>query len=468
MASVFRPLVSCPGVAGLVVTTSPRAAQLSNKPRVPRAILGFASEAVHQRSISTLARHSLPCRRYRSPQPGQASSNVQLYSIASSCGAGGSAQLACKSTLGAASADAAHVDLTIDTGNQYKGTRATSATKTSPLAAAGKSDLEEEDAEDTVSWKECEVTPKSFVSAVGELCKVKLSGLVVASGVVGFAMAPDAGFTLANIAAFTGMTTGTALCVFSANSFNQWLEVPFDAQMKRTRNRPLVRGALRPIHAVGMASAFGIGGASILYATTNPLTTLLGVGNIVLYAGVYTYMKRQSIWNTWAGSVVGAIPPMMGWTAVTGSMDPGGWLLAATLFAWQFPHFNALSWNLRGDYSRAGYRMMSVVDSKLCKRVALRYSAAMIPIAIAFPYFDLTSWWLAIDATALNGFLTYRAWKFYKDDEQGSEQSARRLFFDTLWHLPAIMLLYYLHKRREGNGPWYPMDWRTKAQNNPA
>jgi protoheme IX farnesyltransferase len=275
-------------------------------------------------------------------------------------------------------------------------------------------------------------------------------------------MAPgDMVMSLDNVLCFNGMMIGTALCVFSANSFNQWLEVPFDAQMKRTCNRPLVRGAIRPVHALGMACAFGVTGTATLLAFTNPLTALLGFGNIALYAGVYTSMKRTSIANTWWGSIVGAIPPMMGWTAVTGTADPGAWLLGATLFFWQFPHFNALSWNLRGDYSRAGYRMMSVVDPALCKRVALRYSAAMIPLAIAFPYFDLCSWWVAIDGSILNAFLTYRAWQFH---EEGSEQSARRLFFDTLWHLPAIMLLYWLHKKREGNGPWYPFSWGDAAK----
>ena len=124
-------------------------------------------------------------------------------------------------------------------------------------------------------------------------------GLVVSSAVVGYAMAPgDMVMSLDNALCFNGMMIGTALCVFSANSFNQWLEVPFDAQMKRTCNRPLVRGAIRPVHALGMACAFGVTGTATLLAFTNPLTALLGFGNIALYAGVYTSMKRTSIANT--------------------------------------------------------------------------------------------------------------------------------------------------------------------------
>ena len=124
-------------------------------------------------------------------------------------------------------------------------------------------------------------------------------GLVVSSAVVGYAMAPgDMVMSLDNVLCFNGMMIGTALCVFSANSFNQWLEVPFDAQMKRTCNRPLVRGAIRPVHALGMACAFGVTGTATLLAFTNPLTAVLGFGNIALYAGVYTSMKRTSIANT--------------------------------------------------------------------------------------------------------------------------------------------------------------------------
>ena len=104
------------------------------------------------------------------------------------------------------------------------------------------------------------------------------------------------------------------------------------------------------------AAVTGAGGVLLLYTLVNPLTAELGALNLFLYTCVYTPMKRLSILNTWAGAVVGAIPPVMGWTACTGTLDPGCLIPFGVLFAWQFPHFNALSWNLRPDYSRAGYR----------------------------------------------------------------------------------------------------------------
>ena len=113
----------------------------------------------------------------------------------------------------------------------------------------------------------------------------------------------------------------------SANTLNQWIEAPFDAQMSRTRNRPLVRLAISPTHAFISGIGSGILGTAIL-ATINPTCAILGLSNIVLYSGVYTLMKRQSIYNTWVGAVVGAIPPLIGWVANTGSISINALFLA--------------------------------------------------------------------------------------------------------------------------------------------
>ena len=99
----------------------------------------------------------------------------------------------------------------------------------------------------------------------------------------------------------------------------------------------------------------------------------MGILNLGLYAGVYTPMKRYHIGCTWAGAVVGAIPPLMGYAAITGVIDPAALVLATILYCWQFPHFNGLSWNLRGDYSRAGYRVMCVTDEGICRRTTIRH-----------------------------------------------------------------------------------------------
>ena len=109
-----------------------------------------------------------------------------------------------------------------------------------------------------------------------------------------------------------------------------------------------------------------------MWYLVNPVASMLTLANLFLYTSVYTPMKRLSIYNTWVGSIVGALPPIIGWVSATGTLDIGALVLGGILYTWQFPHFNSLSWNLRPDYSRAGYRMMSVTDPGLCKRVALR------------------------------------------------------------------------------------------------
>ena len=167
-------------------------------------------------------------------------------------------------------------------------------------------------------------------------------------------------------------TIGVALTSASANAINQMVEVPFDSQMNRTRNRVLVKGLLTPLHAMSFAVVSGATGALLLWNFVNPAASMLAVTNLILYTSIYTPMKRLSILNTWVGSVVGAIPPVIGWVSATGTLDVGALVLGGILYTWQFPHFNSLSWNLRPDYSRAGYRMMSVTDPELCKRVALR------------------------------------------------------------------------------------------------
>lgn len=104
---------------------------------------------------------------------------------------------------------------------------------------------------------------------------------------------------------------------------------------------------------------------------------------------------------------VGAIPPLMGWAACANTLGPGAWLMAALLYCWQFPHFNALSWNLRPDYSRAGYRMMAVTNPGLCRRVALRHTIAILGLSLAAPLTETTNWWFVLGSTPLNLYFIY-------------------------------------------------------------
>uniref|UniRef100_A0A8D3A134 Protoheme IX farnesyltransferase, mitochondrial n=1 Tax=Scophthalmus maximus TaxID=52904 RepID=A0A8D3A134_SCOMX len=283
-------------------------------------------------------------------------------------------------------------------------------------------------------WKQLKVNVADLPDIYARLAKIKLTALVVTTAAAGYAMAPVPFDPLI----FFVATLGTGLASCCANSINQYFEVPFDSNMNRTKNRPLVRGQISPLHAVSFALACGVPGVALLTLAVNPLTGFLGALNIVLYTCCYTPLKRLSITNTWVGAVVGAIPPIMGWTAAAGCLEPGALLLGGFLYSWQFPHFNALSWNLREDYSRGGYRMMSVTHPGMCRRVALRHSLALGGLAALAPALGVTTWTFPVVSLPINLYISLLAFRFYR---QGDRGSARKLFFCSLWHLPMLLLL---------------------------
>lgn len=294
-------------------------------------------------------------------------------------------------------------------------------------------------------WRYIQLDPSKLSTHCLMLSKIRLTSLVVITTMGGYALAPAA----FDIQTFILCSIGTGLVSATANSINQFFEVPFDAQMSRTKNRVLVRSHLTPAHAIAFATVSGVAGLSMLYLGVNGVTAALGATNLILYTLIYTPMKRVSILNTWVGSVVGAIPPLMGWAGCAGDITaPGAWIMSGMLYAWQFPHFNALSWNLRPDYSRAGYRMMAVTNPGLCRRVALRYTAAIMGLSYLAPVLDVTNWWFALESTPLNAYFLYLAWQFNK---QSDSASSRKLFRFSLIHLPALMLLMLLNKKYLGN-----------------
>ena len=250
------------------------------------------------------------------------------------------------------------------------------------------------------------------------------------------------------------LTAGTFLSCASANTLNMLYEPNTDAKMSRTRNRPLVRKLVSPRAAGAFALLCGAAGLMLLDLGTNSTVAALSALNIFLYAGVYTPMKRVSVLNTWVGAVVGAIPPMMGWIAAAGQAATvehhswqdllfsessiGGWCLAGLLFAWQFPHFNALSHAVRFEYRDAGLRMLAWTNPAMNARVALRYSLAMFPLCFGlWGTGVVNSGFLAI-STVFNVWMTKEAVGLWRNP--GSSGSARRLFWASIWHLPLVMV----------------------------
>ena len=163
-------------------------------------------------------------------------------------------------------------------------------------------------------WKDIPpLTISNVLNDYSKLAKIKLTGLVVLTTLAGSYMAIE---STVNPMLLISTLIGTALTSGSAAAWNHFLEVPFDSQMRRTQARPLVKGSLTPLHAATFATITGAAGLTILATYVNPLTALLGGVNLCLYSFMYTPLKRVHIVNTWIGAIVGAIPPIMGFTAV--------------------------------------------------------------------------------------------------------------------------------------------------------
>lgn len=289
-------------------------------------------------------------------------------------------------------------------------------------------------------WKPVAINYNKLPSFYSKLSKRNLTALVVSTTMMGCVMAPMP----FDPYVFSMVTLGTTLTSTSANTINQFLEVPYDSQMNRTKDRVLVRGNLTPLHAFTFGTVTGVLGVSLLYTFVNPLTAALGTTTLLLYTLVYTPMKRLSALNTWVGSLVGAIPPLMGYTAMTGNIAPIGLLLGAFLYSWQFPHFHALSWNIRQEYSRAGYRMISILNPRICTSSSLNHTLALaVMCSYLAPVLELTTWNFAIDSIPLNLYFIYLAMKFKQNPDA---QSSRKLFRFSLIYLPTIILLMLITK----------------------
>ncbi len=171
---------------------------------------------------------------------------------------------------------------------------------------------------------------------------------------------------------------------------NQFIERRHDLRMERTRTRPLPSGRVSPAEALMYGVVLAVLGTTWLAWRVNGVTAVLGALSVVTYVLVYTPLKRISPLNTAVGAVPGALPPMMGWTAATGSLDAEAWVLFAILFIWQFPHFLAISWLHREDYARAGYAMWSgrdgdgsLVARKMVTHSALLMVVSLLPVSLS-------------------------------------------------------------------------------------
>jgi protoheme IX farnesyltransferase len=204
-----------------------------------------------------------------------------------------------------------------------------------------------------------EITLATRANAYVALTKPDVSFLVLMTTAAGYYMgargAVDWLHLIQTVFATLLIAAGTA-------TLNHYIERESDRYMRRTASRPLPSGQLQPREALWFGVILSVAGAVDLYFTAGLLASALGVLTSVSYLLAYTPLKKRTVWATAVGAFPGAIPPMIGWVAATGSLDRGAWLLFAILFFWQFPHFYAIAWMYREDYARAGILMLPVVD----------------------------------------------------------------------------------------------------------
>lgn len=286
-----------------------------------------------------------------------------------------------------------------------------------------------------------------------ELTKPRITLLVAVTAAAGCLVASE-GVPLGRL---VDLIVGTVLLAGGTNALNQLLERIPDGRMERTRERPLPAGRIRPT----VAGAFGLvlvgGGVLHLLLTVNAPTAALGLSAAVLYAGLYTPLKRVSPLSLIVGAVPGALPILGGWTAARGSVDPGGIALFGVLFLWQLPHFLSLGWILRDDYRRAGFAVLAVGEGGEARsRVRSALAALALLPASLLPFFlGLAGWVYGAAALLLGALYLSAAVRFARE---GGEGRAREVFRVSLWYLPALLLVLVVDATALGSSAPAPHD----------
>src|SRR6266853_42343 len=174
---------------------------------------------------------------------------------------------------------------------------------------------------------------------------------------------------------------GTLLIASGTGTLNQYIERGFDAQMHRTARRPAAAGRLKPAAVLTFGIVLAVIGSIYLAIAANLLASLLAILTLLTYLFLYTPLKRKTPFCVLIGAFPGAMPPLIGWASATGTLSLEAWMLYATLFLWQFPHFMAIAWMYRDDYDRAGYFVLPHGQARI-RFVVLQ---TMLPLVVLLP-----------------------------------------------------------------------------------
>lgn len=281
------------------------------------------------------------------------------------------------------------------------------------------------------------------VKEVVALFKLRLTSLVVFSAVLGYWMGvPAGGFDLG---AAAWLSLAGLLVTGASNALNQVLEIEADGLMKRTAERPLVKGTVGVVEAIILSSLVGAAGVVLLWLRFGPLTGVLGLLSLFMYVALYTPMKKWSAWSVFVGAFPGAFPPMLGYVAATGHFGLGPGLLFAMQFMWQFPHYWAIAWVLHDDYQLAGYHMLPSKGGRdgYTAWLILLYTLFVIPVGMLPWVFGMVNGWAAWVALLAGVVMVVPAVRLFRSRDKAD---ARRLMFASFLYLPLVQLAYVLFK----------------------
>ncbi len=287
----------------------------------------------------------------------------------------------------------------------------------------------------------------SLMRDYAELTKLRVTTLIVMTAWCGYFFAAhkahESWFTLGLFHALFGI----ALVSSGTAALNEVMEQDVDARMRRTAIRPLPAGRMSVLHATAVGLIAALGGSLYLAIFTNPLTGLLTLLTSVVYLAAYTPLKRVSPICTFIGAFPGAMPGVLGWTAIRGRLEWETLVLFAILFVWQFPHFFSIAWLYRDDYAKGGVKMLPVVeeDGRSTGRRILAYSIALIPISILPSLIGMAGRLYLIGAIVLGAALLYfgirLAFLGLPLTTPASKMRARHVLQATVIYLPLLFAL---------------------------
>ncbi len=275
------------------------------------------------------------------------------------------------------------------------------------------------------------------------LTKPEVNFLVVISALVGFYLGTRGPLDLMLL---VHTMLGTLLVASGTATLNQYMERDDDANMRRTSKRPLPAGRMAPWEALAFGLLLSVGGGAYLWLAVNPLSSFLALFTLATYLLVYTPLKKKTPWCTFLGAFPGAMPPLIGWAAVRGSLSFEAAILYAILFFWQFPHFLAIAWMYREDYARAGLKMLpeNDADGRTAGRQILGYSLALVPVSLLPVVMG------QVGLTYLFGALVMGLLFAHAGARMAAVRSnalARRLLLASIVYLPLVFALMMFDKR---------------------